>query len=173
MQNKKFGWLLFVTWGIGLLGIIGYIILYLIKDDGISNFLSANKFLLIFVFLFITGVISSYGYIYSSKKDVILTKEEIIDCIQKLINEKAQIKIDESVMSRIEAKLEVIQKRQSAFESTLYEKLENVFFTKNSNMKFLQDMAASISNKDNAWTNEQIERFLKCMESICTMMKKE
>lgn len=173
MQNKRFGWFSFGTWGIDLLGLIGSLIFYSVKDDNIYKILCANKFLLIFLFLFVIGVISSYCYIYSSKKDVILTKEEIMDCITKTINEKTQIKIDESVVSRVEAKLEDIQKQHSVFETTLYEKLENVFFTKNSNMKFLQDMAASISNKDNAWTNEQIEIFLKCMESICTMMKKE
>lgn len=173
MQNKRFEWLSFCTWGLGLSGIIGCIILYLIKDDSFSNFLSANKFLLIFISLFVIGVISSYCYIYSSKKDVILTKDEIMDCITKAINEKTQIKIDESVVSRIEVKMEDIQKQHSAFETTLYEKLENAFFTKNSNIKFLQNMAASISDKNSAWTKEQIERFLKCMESICTMMKKE
>lgn len=173
MHNKRFGWFSFGTWGIGQLGLIGCLIFYLVKDDNIYKILCANKFLLIFLFLFVIGVISSYCYIYNSKKDVILTKEEIMDCITKAINEKTQIKIDESVVSRVEAKLEDIRKQHSVFETTLYEKLENAFFTKNSNIKFLQNMAASISDKNSAWTKEQIEGFLKCMESICTMMKME
>lgn len=173
MQNKKFEWLSFATWVLGLLGLVVYIIFCLVKDDNIYKFLCANKFLLIFLFLFVIGVISSYCYIYSSKKDVILTKEEIMDCITKAINEKTQIKIDESVVSRIDARLEDIQKQQSTFETVLYEKLESAFFTKDSNLKFLQNMASSIRDKDCAWTKEQIERFLKCMESINDMMEKK
>lgn len=173
MQNKRFEWLSFGTWGLGLLGIIGCIILYLIKDESISNFLSTNKFLLIFISLFVIGVILSCYYMSYCEKETTLTEKQIIDCIKKTIGEDTKIKIDESVVSRIEAKLEDIQKQHSTFETTLYEKLENAFFTKNSNMKFLQDMAASISNKDNAWTNEQIERFLKCMESINEMKTRE
>lgn len=173
MQNKRFEWLSFGTWGLGLLGIIGCIILYLIKDDNISNILSANKFLLIFISLFVIGVISSCCYMRYCEKEATLTEKQIIDYIKKAISEDTKIKIDESVVSRIEVKLEDIQKQHSAFETTLYEKLENAFFTKNSNIKFLQNMAASISDKNSAWTKEQIERFLKCMESINDMMKKE
>lgn len=37
----------------------------------------------------------------------------------------------------------------------------------NSEMYFLQSLAASIGDKGSLWTNEQIDRFLQCMESIC------
>lgn len=36
----------------------------------------------------------------------------------------------------------------------------------NSEMYFLQSLAASIGDKGSLWTNEQIDRFLQCMESI-------
>lgn len=173
MQNKKFEWLSFATWVLGLLGLVVYIIFCLVEDDSICNFLSGNKFLLIFISIFIIGVISSHCYTYSCKKDTVLTKEEITDCVVKAINKRTQIKIDESVVSRIDARLEDIQKQQSTFETVLYEKLESAFFTKDSNLKFLQNMASSISDKDSAWTKEQIERFLKCMESINDMMEKK
>lgn len=37
----------------------------------------------------------------------------------------------------------------------------------NLEMYFLQSLAASIGDKGSLWTNEQIDRFLQCMESIC------
>ena len=37
----------------------------------------------------------------------------------------------------------------------------------NSEMYFLQSLATSIGDKGSLWTNEQIDRFLQCMESIC------
>lgn len=77
MQNKRFEWLSFGTWGLGLLGIIGCIILYLIKDDNISNFLSANKFLLIFISLFVIGVISSCCYMRYCEKEATLTEKQM------------------------------------------------------------------------------------------------
>lgn len=39
MQNKRFGCFSFGTWGIGLLGLIGSLIFYSVKDDNIYKIL--------------------------------------------------------------------------------------------------------------------------------------
>lgn len=175
MQNKYFGIFAILAVVLGLIGFAGCLVLYLVSNEGVNKIsVTTNQIIFVSVLLLVVGTASVYYLEKNSRTKVqTITEKQIIICLKKVIDEEIQIKIDESVISRIEAKLGNIQIQQSAFESTLYEKLENIFFTKNSNMKFLQDMAASISNKDNAWTNEQIERFLKCMESIRTMMKKE
>ena len=50
---------------------------------------------------------------------------------------------------------------------------EKVFFTKNSNLKFLQEMAHSIGKEASSWTTIQIERFLQCYEVTKEALKKE
>lgn len=60
--------------------------------------------------------------------------------------------------TKTEEKLDDISKQIADIRSTT---------SNNSEMYFLQSLAASIGDKGSLWTNEQIDRFLQCMESIC------
>lgn len=68
------------------------------------------------------------------------------------------MKAQEDEKSQIVSKLNEMSQKISDIGSTT---------SNNSKMYFLQSLAASIGDKGSLWTNEQIDRFLQCLESIC------
>lgn len=128
-----------------------------------------------------------------------ISEEQLAGWIKKAIAENIQVKSDEILISKLESveykfadrvkrvndeqtlKIESIEKAHADalskqltdFDKSLHDELEKVFFTKNSNLKFLQEMAHSIGKEASAWTNVQIERFLQCYEVTKEAMKKE
>lgn len=128
-----------------------------------------------------------------------ISEEQLAIWIKKAIAENIQVKSDEILISKLEsveykfadrvkrvneeqthemesivkAHADALSEQLTGFEKSLHDDLEKVFFTKNSNLKFLQEMAHSIGKEASAWTKEQIERFLQCYEVTKEVMKKE
>lgn len=96
--------------------------------------------------------------------------EKMVECwIKEAVKESLPIKIDDVVVSKIEE----LKNQCLNSDKALHDELEKVFFTKNSNLKFLQEMAHSIGKEASSWTTIQIERFLQCYEVTKEALKKE
>lgn len=71
-------------------------------------------------------------------------------------------KANENADAKTVEKLEIISQQIADIRSTS---------SNNSEMYFLQSLAASIGDKGSNWETEQIVKFLQCMEFICKKEK--
>lgn len=149
MKNKLYEIIIGVILGLGICGAFCHMILCLVENDNISKVsIVFNNIVFISVFLLIIGAILTYFNVSCRKKE------------------------NDAVEEQIKKQLDDIKLQQDNLKTDLYRKLDETFSAKNYDLKFLQDIAASMSNKDSAWTEKQIDIFLRCMESINEMMEK-
>lgn len=179
-----------------VLAILGVSTYLLVTLDG-NNGIIACKVLIV-VLMLICCILVCCGISCHNKMSNI-SEEQLAGWIKKAIAENIQVKSDEILISKLEsveykfadrvkrvndeqtlkiesivkAHADALSKQLTDFDKSLHDKLEKVFFTKNSNLKFLQEMAHSIGKEASAWTNVQIERFLQCYEVTKEAMKKE
>lgn len=179
-----------------VLAILGVSTYLLVTLDGNNGIIVCK--VLIVVLMLICCILVCCGISCHNKMSNI-SEEQLAVWIKKAIAENIQVKSDENIISKLEAveykfadrvkrvndeqthKMESIMKAHADalskqltdFDKSLHDDLEKVFFTKNSNLKFLQEMAHSIGKEASAWTNVQIERFLQCYEVTKEAMKKE
>lgn len=179
-----------------VLAILGVSTYLLVTLDGNNGIIVCK--VLIVVLMLICSILVCCGISCHNKMSNI-SEEQIAGWIKKAIAENIQVKSDEILISKLESveykfanrvkalndeqthKIEGIvkthadelSKQLADFDKSLHDELEKVFFTKNSNLKFLQEMAHSIGKEASAWTNVQIERFLQCYEVTKEALKKE
>lgn len=179
-----------------VLAILGVSTYLLVTLDGNHGIIACK--VLIVVLMLICCILVCCGISCHNKMSNI-SEEQLAGWIKKAIAENIQVKSDEILISKLESveykfadrvkrvndeqtlKIESIEKAHADalskqltdFDKSLHDELEKVFFTKNSNLKFLQEMAHSIGKEASAWTNVQIERFLQCYEVTKEAMKKE
>ena len=103
------------------------------------------------VCLFIAGFIEIKWYIHLSMLLITISSIFALFCTCGLKDKYKNTK------SKTEEKLDDISQQIADIRSTT---------SNNSEMYFLQNLAASIGDKGSLWTDKQIERFLQCMEFI-------
>ena len=133
----------------------------------------AMKLCKVIVCVLAVACLSLMYYCYSNHKKCERSNqitEKMVECwIKEAVKESLPIKIDDVVVSKIEE----LKNQCLNSDKALHDELEKVFFTKNSNLKFLQEMAHSIGKEASSWTTIQIERFLQCYEVTKEALKKE
>lgn len=179
-----------------VLAILGVSTYLLVTLDG-NNGIIVCKVLIVMLML-ICSILVCCGISCHNKMSNI-SEEQLAGWIKKAIAENIQVKSDETIISKLEAveykfadrvkrvndeqthKMESIMKahadalskKLTDFDKSLHDDLEKVFFTKNSNLKFLQEMAHSIGKDGSAWKDDQIKKFMTTLVSIEDTLTKE
>lgn len=178
---------------LAILGVSAYLLITLDGNNGIV----VCK-VLIGVLMLLCSILLCCG-ISCHNKMANITEEQISGWIKKAIAKNIQVKSDENIISKLEnlehkvadrvkkineeqtIQIEnvvkphttALSKQIETFDNSLHQDLQKVFFTKNSNLKFLQELAHSISREGSSWTPTQIERFLQCYEVTKEALIKE
>lgn len=179
-----------------VLAILGVSTYLLVTLDGNNGIIVCK--VLIVVLMLICCILVCCGISCHNKMSNI-SEEQLAVWIKKAIAENIQVKSDETIISKLEAveykfadrvkrvndeqthKMESIMKAHADalskqltdFDKSLHDDLEKVFFTKNSNLKFLQEMAHSIGKDGSAWKDDQIKKFMTTLVSIEDTLTKE
>lgn len=179
-----------------VLAILGVSTYLLVTLDGNNGIIVCK--VLIVVLMLICCILVCCGISCHNKMSNI-SEEQLVGWIKKAIAENIQVKSDETIISKLEAveykfadrvkrvndeqthKMESIMKAHADalskqltdFDKSLHDDLEKVFFTKNSNLKFLQEMAHSIGKDGSAWKEDQIKKFMTTLISIEDTLTKE
>lgn len=179
-----------------VLAILGVSTYLLVTLDGNNGIIVCKA--LIVVLMLICCILVCCGISCHNKMSNI-SEEQLVGWIKKAIAENIQVKSDETIISKLEAveyrfadlvkrvndeqthKMESIMKAHADalskqltdFDKSLHDDLEKVFFTKNSNLKFLQEMAHSIGKDGSAWKDDQIKKFMTTLVSIEDTLTKE
>lgn len=179
-----------------VLAILGVSTYLLVTLDGNNGIIVCK--VLIVVLMLICCILVCCGISCHNKMSNI-SEEQLVGWIKKAIAENIQVKSDETIISKLEAveykfadrvkrvndeqthKMESIMKAHADalskqltdFDKSLHDDLEKVFFTKNSNLKFLQEMAHSIGKDGSAWKDDQIKKFMTTLVSIEDTLTKE
>lgn len=179
-----------------VLAILGVSTYLLVTLDGNNGIIVCK--VLIVVLMLICCILVCCGISCHNKMSNI-SEEQLMGWIKKAIAENIQVKSDETIISKLEAveykfadrvkrvndeqthKMESIMKAHADalskqltdFDKSLHDDLEKVFFTKNSNLKFLQEMAHSIGKDGSAWKDDQIKKFMTTLVSIEDTLTKE
>lgn len=179
-----------------VLAILGVSTYLLVTLDGNNGIIVCKA--LIVVLMLICCILVCCGISCHNKMSNI-SEEQLVGWIKKAIAENIQVKSDETIISKLEAveyrfadlvkrvndeqthKMESIMKAHADalskqltdFDKSLHDDLEKVFFTKNSNLKFLQEMAHSIGKDGSAWKDDQIKKFMTTLVSIEETLTKE
>lgn len=179
-----------------VLAILGVSTYLLVTLDGNNGIIVCK--VLIGVLMLICSILVCCG-ISCHNKMANISEEQIAGWIKKAIAENIQVKSDEILISKLEsveckfadrvktlndeqthkiegimkAHTEKLSKQLTDFNKSLNNELEKVFFTKNSNLKFLQEMAHSIGKDGSAWKEDQIKKFMTTLISIENTLTKE
>lgn len=179
-----------------VLAILGVSTYLLVTLDG-NNGIIACKVLIVMLML-ICSILVCCGISCHNKMSNI-SEEQIAGWIRKAIAENIQVKSDEILISKLESveykfadrvkainddqtreierivktHADALSKQLADFDKSLHDELEKVFFTKNSNLKFLQEMAHSIGKDGSAWKEDQIKKFMTTLISIEDTLTKE
>lgn len=101
--------------------------------------------------------------------DEAITEEKIKRWVKESVNESTEIKAD----SILDSQLGTINQNISKLNESLHEDLQDVLLTKNTKLKFLQEMAHSIGKDGSAWQDGQVKRFMLCLDAITKTSDKE
>lgn len=178
---------------LAVLGVSTYLLVTLDGNNGIIVCKVLIVMLMLICSILVCCVISCHNKMSN------ISEEQLVGWIKKAIAENIQVKSDETIISKLEAveykfadrikrvndeqthKMESIMKAHADalskqltdFDKSLHDDLEKVFFTKNSNLKFLQEMAHSIGKDGSAWKDDQIKKFMTTLVSIEDTLTKE
>lgn len=179
-----------------VLAILGVSTYLLVTLDGNNGIIVCK--VLIVVLMLICSILVCCGISCHNKMSNI-SEEQIAGWIKKAIAENIQVKSDEILISKLESveykfadrvksindaqtreierivktHADALSKQLADFDKKLHDELEKVFFTKNSNLKFLQEMAHSIGKDGSAWKEDQIKKFMTTLISIEDTLTKE
>lgn len=98
-----------------------------------------------------------------------ITEEKIKSWVKESVTETIQIEADKELSSQLEA----INRNITKLNESLHEDLQDVLLTKNTNLRFLQEMAHSIGIEGKAWETKQVENFMTCLNAITETLKKD
>lgn len=101
--------------------------------------------------------------------DEAITEEKIKRWVKESVNESIEIKAD----GILDSQLGTINQNITKLNESLHEDLQDVFLTKNTKLKFLQEMAHSIGKEGKAWEKAQVERFMTCLDTITGTQDKD
>lgn len=139
-------------------------------DDQTATIWCKRLILLLFV---ICTVLACCGISCHKKiskiTDEAITEEKIKTWVSESVTETIQIEADKDLSSQLEA----INRNIIKLNESLHEDLQDVLLTKNTNLRFLQEMAHSIGKEGKAWEKEQVERFMVCLNAITKTVNKE
>lgn len=139
-------------------------------DDQTATIWCKRLILLLFV---ICTVLACCGISCHKKiskiTDEAITEEKIKRCVKESVNESIEIKAD----GFLDSQLGTINQNITKLNESLHEDLQDVLLTKNTNLRFLQEMAHSIGKEGKAWEKEQVERFMVCLNAITKIVNKE
>lgn len=179
-----------------VLAILGVSTYLLVTLDG-NNGIIACKVLIVMLMLICSILVCCC--ISGHNKMSNISEEQLAGWIKKAIAENIQVKSDEILISKLEsveykfadrvkrvndeqthkmeslmkAYTDALSKQLTDLDKSLHDDLEKVFFTKNSNLKFLQEMAHSIGKDGSAWKEDQIKKFMTTLVSIEDTLTKE
>lgn len=127
------------------------------------------KILLIITCSFLVGCsVSCYNQIKNSTNEVI-TKEDIRSWIKESVTKTIQIEADKDLTSQLGA----INQQIAKLDESLHKDLQDVLLTKNTNLKFIQEMAHSIGKDGSAWKEEHVKNFMICLNAIAGMQNED
>lgn len=127
------------------------------------------KILLIITCSFLVGCsVSCYNQIKNSTDEAI-TKEDIRSWIKESVTETIQIEADKGLTSQLGA----INQQIAKLDESLNKDLQDVLLTKNTNLKFIQEMAHSIGKDGSAWKEEHVKNFMICLNAITSMQNED
>lgn len=127
------------------------------------------KILLIITCSFLVGCsVSCYNQIKNSTDEAI-TKEDIRSWIKESVTETIQIEADKGLTSQLGA----INQQIAKLDESLHKDLQDVLLTKNTNLKFIQEMAHSIGKDGSAWKEEHVKNFMICLNAITGMQNED
>lgn len=98
-----------------------------------------------------------------------VTKEKMDQWVRDAINNNIRIKIDDCTVSFMNRQL---NQNVSELQSKITKKIDNVHLVQTSYLSFLGNLAEEIGKQGSAWKAEDIEKFMKCMESVTESLKK-
>lgn len=101
--------------------------------------------------------------------DEAITEEKIKSWVKESVTETIQIEADKDLSSQLEA----INRNIIKLNESLHDDLQDVLLTKNTNLRFLQEMAHSIGKDGSAWQDGQVKRFMLCLDAITKTSDKE
>lgn len=127
------------------------------------------KMLIVVTCSFLLGRGVSYHDKTEETTDDAITKEKIKSWVKESVNETVQINADEYFTSQLGA----INRQICKMDKNLHKDLEEVFITKNSKLIFLQELAHSIGKEGKAWDEEQVARFMVCLNKIVESLDTE
>lgn len=179
-----------------VLAILGVSTYLLVTLDGNNGIIVCK--VLIVVLMLVCCILVCCGISCHNKMSNI-SEEQLAGWIKKAIAENIQVKSDETIITKLEsveykfadrvmrvngeqthkmesimkAHADALSKQLTDFDKSLHDDLEKVFFTKNSNLKFLQEMAHSIGKDGSAWKDDQIKKFMTTLVSIEDTLTKE
>ena len=102
-------------------------------------------------------------------KETAVTKEKMDQWVRDAINNNIRIKIDDCTVSFMNRQL---NQNVSELQSKITKKIDNVHLVQTSYLSFLGKLAEGIGKPGSAWKAEDIEKFMKCMESVTESLKK-
>ena len=127
------------------------------------------KIILIITCSFLVGCsVSCYNQIKNSTDEAI-TKEDIRSWIKESVTETIQIEADKGLTSQLGA----INQQIAKLDESLNKDLQDVLLTKNTNLKFIQEMAHSIGKDGSAWKEEHVKNFMICLNAITSMQNED
>lgn len=127
------------------------------------------KILLIITCSFLVGCSVSCHNQIKNSTDEAITKEDIRSWIKESVTETIQIEADKGLTSQLGA----INQQIAKLDESLHKDLQDVLLTKNTNLKFIQEMAHSIGKDGNAWKEEHVKNFMICLNAITSMQNED
>lgn len=98
-----------------------------------------------------------------------VTKERMNQWVRDAINNNIRIKIDDCTVSFMNRQL---NQNVSELQSKITKKIDNVHLVQTTYLSFWGKLAEEIGKPGSAWKAEDIEKFMKCMESVTESLKK-
>lgn len=98
-----------------------------------------------------------------------VTKGKMDQWVRDAINNNIRIKIDDCTVSFMNRQL---NQNVSELQSKITKKIDNVHLVQTTYLSFLGKLAEEIGKPGSVWKAEDIEKFMKCMESVTESLKK-
>lgn len=169
-DKKEICWCIASKMVILILALGGISCCLFVLDEQASTLLCKIFVLLLFV---VCSVLAGCGMSCHKRinkiADDAITEEKIKSWVKESVTKTIDIKADESLASKLEA----INRNIITLNESLHEELQDVLLTKNTNLKFIQEMARSIGMEGKAWDKEQVERFMICLNAITGMQNED
>ncbi len=141
-----------------------------VLNDNVSTIVCK---ILVIILLVICSILICCGISCHNKinkiTDEAITEEKIKSWVKESVTETIQIEADKALSSQLEA----INRNITKLNESLHEDLQDVLLTKNTNLRFLQEMAHSIGMAGKAWETKQVENFMACLNAITETLNKE